>query len=218
MHLASVTLVLFLVLDPFGNIVPVHTVMRKVPPERRTGVLLRETLIALALLLFFLFAGSWVLNLLAVRQDALQISGGILLLLIAIGMVFPGKSVLEDGETAEPFIVPIAVPLLAGPSAIALLLTYSSKHGDEFTALLMALLMAWAGTALVLLAGERIVRLLGNRGTQAMERLMGLLLVLIGVQMLLDGVSHHLGSGKPETPAVPAEIQVEPENPAISEP
>ena len=189
MHLVSVALTLFLVLDPFGNIVPVNTVMRKVPAGRRTRVLVRDNLIALAILLFFLFAGAAVLSLLAVRQDALQISGGFLLLLIAIGMVFPQKSVLHEPDDGEPFIVPISVPFLAGPSVIALLLTYSTKHAGELPWLLLALLLAWAGSMTVLLAGGWLIRLLGDRGTRALERLMGLLLVLIAVQMLLDGIS-----------------------------
>jgi multiple antibiotic resistance protein len=107
MHIASIALTLFLVLDPFGNIVVIHNALSRVPAERRTAVLLRELLIALGILLFFLFAGSFTLALLGIRQDALSISGGILLFLIALGMVFPEKSVIHENGTEEPFIVPI---------------------------------------------------------------------------------------------------------------
>lgn len=188
MHLTSIAFTLFLVLDPFGNIVPIHTLMAKVPEERRTRVLLRELFFALGLLLFFLFAGRATLELLAVRQDALSISGGILLFLIALGMVFPEKSMMQEATADEPFIVPISVPLIAGPSAIALLLMWGMRYPDERGMLLLALMLAWAGSVLVLLLGSKVVSLLGKRGAQALERLMGLLLVLIAVQMFLDGL------------------------------
>jgi multiple antibiotic resistance protein len=189
--IASIALTLFLVLDPFGNLVVIHNVMARVPERRRTAVLFRELVIALALLLFFLVAGKFTLSLLGVRQDALSISGGILLFLIALGMVFPEKAIIHDNTTEEPFIVPIAVPLIAGPSAIALLLLISSRNPGAQWASALAILLAWAGSTAVLLVGPWLLRLFGKRGTQALERLMGLLLILISVQMFLDGIGHH---------------------------
>jgi multiple antibiotic resistance protein len=191
MQIASIALTLFLVLDPFGNLVVINSIMSRVPEQRRTAVLLRELLIALALLLFFLFAGKFTLSLLDVRQDALSISGGILLFLIALGMVFPEKSIIHDNSTDEPFIVPIAVPLIAGPSAIALLLLISSRNPDGQLTSALATILAWAGSTAVLLVSPWLLRLLGKRGTQALERLMGLLLILISVQMFLDGIGLH---------------------------
>jgi multiple antibiotic resistance protein len=191
MQIASIALTLFLVLDPFGNLVVINSIMSRVPEQRRTAVLLRELLIALALLLFFLFAGKFTLSLLDVRQDALSISGGILLFLIALGMVFPEKSIIHDNSTEEPFIVPIAVPLIAGPSAIALLLLISSRNPDGQLTSALATILAWAGSTAVLLVSPWLLRLLGKRGTQALERLMGLLLILISVQMFLDGIGLH---------------------------
>ena len=191
MQIASIALTLFLVLDPFGNLVVINSIMSRVPEQRRTAVLLRELLIALALLLFFLFAGKFTLSLLDVRQDALSISGGILLFLIALGMVFPEKSIIHDNSTEEPFIVPIAVPLIAGPSAIALLLLISSRNPDGQLASALATILAWSGSTAVLLVSPWLLRLLGKRGTQALERLMGLLLILISVQMFLDGIGLH---------------------------
>jgi multiple antibiotic resistance protein len=191
MQIASIALTLFLVLDPFGNLVVINSIMSRVPEQRRTAVLLRELLIALALLLFFLFAGKFTLSLLDVRQDALSISGGILLFLIALGMVFPEKSIIHDNSTEEPFIVPIAVPLIAGPSAIALLLLISSRNPDGQLTSALATILAWSGSTAVLLVSPWLLRLLGKRGTQALERLMGLLLILISVQMFLDGIGLH---------------------------
>jgi multiple antibiotic resistance protein len=138
-----------------------------------------------------LFAGKFTLSLLDVRQDALSISGGILLFLIALGMVFPEKSIIHDNSTEEPFIVPIAVPLIAGPSAIALLLLISSRNPDGQLTSALATILAWAGSTAVLLVSPWLLRLLGKRGTQALERLMGLLLILISVQMFLDGIGLH---------------------------
>lgn len=192
MHIASVALTLFLVLDPFGNLLVIHNMLAKVPPERRHRVLFRELVIALAILLFFLFAGSFTLSLLGVRQDALSISGGILLFLIALGMVFPEKSILHEQGSEEPFIVPIAVPLIAGPSAIALLLLISSRHPEQQLESTLAVLLAWTGSTLVLMASPWLIRLFGKRGTQALERLMGLLLILVAVQMFIDGLHLHL--------------------------
>ena len=189
MHIASIALTLFLVLDPFGNIVVINNAMSRVPAPRRTAVLFRELLIALGILLFFLFAGSFTLSLLGIRQDALSISGGILLFLIALGMVFPEKSVIHENSTEEPFIVPIAVPLIAGPSAIALLLLISSRNPGDQGSSALAILLAWAGTTAVLVVSPWLLRLFGKRGTQALERLMGLMLILIAVQMFLDGIA-----------------------------
>ena len=191
MQIASIALTLFLVLDPFGNLVVINSIMSRVPEQRRTAVLLRELLIALALLLYFLFAGKFTLSLLDVRQDALSISGGILLFLIALGMVFPEKSIIHDNSTEEPFIVPIAVPLIAGPSAIALLLLISSRNPDGQLTSALATILAWSGSTAVLLVSPWLLRLLGKRGTQALERLMGLLLILISEQMFLDGIGLH---------------------------
>lgn len=191
MNLASIALTLFLVLDPFGNLLIVHNAMTRVPAERRRRVLVRELLIALGILLFFLFAGQFTLSLLGVRQDALSISGGILMFLIALGMVFPEKSMIHEHSTEEPFIVPIAVPLIAGPSAIALLLLMSSRYPGERGEVVLALLLAWSGSSAVLMVSPWLLGLLGKRGTQALERLMGLLLILISVQMFLDGIAHH---------------------------
>lgn len=189
MNIASTALTLFLVLDPFGNMVTFHTLLARVPAERRTRVLIRELMIAFAILLFFLFAGPLILSTLGIRPSTLSISGGILLFLIALGMVFPSKSILHDPDTAEPFIVPIAVPMIVGPSAIALLLLLTSNYPNQKSSAAVAVLIAWGASSAILLVSPWFLRLMGSKGTQAMERLMGLMLILIAVQMLLDGLS-----------------------------
>lgn len=190
MNIASTALTLFLVLDPFGNMVTFHTQLSRVPEARRTRVLIRELIIAFVILMFFLFAGSSILSTLGIRPSTLSISGGILLFLIALGMVFPAKSILHDpGSTEEPFIVPLAVPMMVGPSAIALLLLLATKYPGAMVQSALAVSGAWAASAVILLVSPWLLKRLGNKGTQAMERLMGLLLILIAVQMFLDGVS-----------------------------
>lgn len=190
MNIASTALTLFLVLDPFGNMVTFHTQLSRVPEARRTRVLIRELLIAFVILMFFLFAGSSILSTLGIRPSTLSISGGILLFLIALGMVFPAKSILHDpGSTEEPFIVPLAVPMMVGPSAIALLLLLATKYPQSMLQSALAVSAAWAVSAAILLVSPWLLKRLGGKGTQAMERLMGLLLILIAVQMFLDGVS-----------------------------
>jgi multiple antibiotic resistance protein len=198
MDLASTALTLFLVLDPFGNMPVFHSVLSRVPEEKRVRVLVRELLIAFAILLVFLIAGPLILSTLGIRSSTLSISGGILLFLIALGMVFPAKSLLVELDTDEPFIVPLAVPLMAGPSAIALLLLLASKYPDQKASAALAVSIAWAASALVLLVAPWLFRLLGRKGTRAMERLMGLLLILIAVQMFLDGVHN----GEYASPAI----------------
>lgn len=196
MSIASTALTLFLVLDPFGNMVFFHTVLSRLPAEKRRMVLIRELLIAFGVLLFFLLMGGPILSTLGIRPSTLSISGGILLFLIALGMVFPHKSVLQDGDSGEPFIVPLAVPMMAGPSAIALLLLLANKYPGELPRSVAAVSLAWGVSAAILLISSRILKLLGQKGTQAMERLMGLILILISVQMFLDGL-HSAGFPNP---------------------
>jgi len=183
MDIAATAFTLFLVLDPFGNMAMFHTVLSRLPEHRRRKVLLRELLISLFVLLFFLLAGSWILDALGIRPQSLSIAGGIILFLIALGMVFPSKSILHEVEDEEPFIVPLTVPML---------LLIASKHPGQTFAPASALLIAWAASSIVLLLTPWLLGRLGAKGTRALERLMGLLLILIAVQMFLDGLPFDL--------------------------
>jgi len=185
------------VLDPFGNAAIFHSVLSKIPEERRRKVLLRELLFALAILLGFLFLGKHMLAFLGVRPATLSISGGILLFLIALGMVFPTRSMLGETGDEEPFIVPLAVPLMAGPSSIALVLLTSSKYPEAIGSIALAITAAWLVSSAILLLSPALLRLLGTKGTRALERLMGLLLILVAVQMFLDGVTTYSASSAP---------------------
>jgi multiple antibiotic resistance protein len=191
MNILALSVTLFLVIDPFGNAAIFQSVLAKIPEERRRKVLVRELLIALAFLLGFLFLGKHMLGFLGLRPATLSISGGILLFLIALGMVFPTASVLGETADDEPFIVPLAIPLIAGPSAIALILLTSTKYPDAGAAMVLAVCGAWLLSSVILYYAPTLLKLLGHKGTRALERLMGLLLILVAVQMFLDGVTQY---------------------------
>jgi multiple antibiotic resistance protein len=196
-NLLALAVTLFLVLDPFGNAAIFHAVLSKIPEERRRKVLVRELLFALCILLGFLFVGKHLLGFLGVRPATLSISGGILLFLIALGMVFPTHSMLGETGDEEPFIVPLAVPLMAGPSSIAIILLTASKYPAAIGSIALAVSGAWLVSAVILLLSPMVLKLLGTKGTRALERLMGLLLILVAVQMFLDGVSTYSASSAP---------------------
>ena len=197
MTLASATILLFLIMDPFGNMVTFNSLLNTLPPRRRVIVIIRESLIAFAILLLFLYTGHWLLDLLGLQESALSISGGIILFLIALGMVFPRKSVMAsetDQPDGEPLIVPLAIPLIAGPSTIAALLLMASKDPERMSQWLLALTISSLASTIILATSVPLFRFLGRRGSAAIERLMGMLLVMIAVQMFLDGIKSYLSA------------------------
>jgi len=197
MTLVSAAILLFLIMDPFGNMVTFHTLLSGLKQRRQVFVILRESLIAYAILMLFLFTGQQLLAFLGLREATLSISGGILLFLIALGMVFPRKSVLSpepDTDEGEPLVVPLAIPLIAGPSCIAALLLMATKEPDKMTQWVWALTLACAASTIILAASVPLFRFLGRRGSIAIERLMGMLLVMIAVQMFLDGIKVYLAN------------------------
>lgn len=181
---------LFLIMDPLGNIPVFLAVLKEVAPERRRVVLVREILFAYVVLLIFLFFGNYLLRLLHLQQEAVSISGGIVLFLIALRMIFPPEGgMLGETPEGEPFLVPLAIPLIAGPSILAALLLLQRRDSGNVGELLAATTIAWALTGMILLASPFFYRILRQRGLIAMERLMGMLLVMIAVQMLMNGLS-----------------------------
>lgn len=192
MDTLSATLLLITIMDPLGNVATFVSGLRPVPPERRMRVIARELVIALVILVAFLFLGPWVLGLLHLKQEALFISGGIVLFLIALKMIFPPSRREAEETMMEPFIVPLAIPMIAGPSVLATLLVLVSTHPEQIWHWFAALLIAWGVTAAVLLCSPVIARVLKEKGAMAVERLMGMLLVMVAVQMLLNGIEHYL--------------------------
>lgn len=196
MDLIGAAILLFVVMDPLGNIPIFLAVLDKVPAERRYRVLIRELILALILLLLFLFAGRYVLAFLGLSQASIGVAGGIILFLIALKMIFPVPRSSRDeydDDHDEPFLVPLAVPMIAGPSAMAILLLLATGEPGRLGLWTVAVLLAWGATAVILLAAPMLKRLLGQRGLIATERLMGMLLVAIAVQMFLEGVGQFLG-------------------------
>ena len=185
----SSAVILLFVMDPLGNIPPILALLRDLPPRRRRLVILRELVIALAVLLAFLFFGQTILDFLDLQQESVAIAGGIVLLIIALRMIFPNRDgLMGHMPEGEPLIVPLAVPMIAGPSTMATLILMVRSDPDRLGGWLVALLLAWSATAILLLMAPVLYRLLRERGLLAMERLMGMLLVMIAVQMLLNGV------------------------------
>lgn len=188
MTLISAALLLFLVMDPLGNIPLYLTALKNVAPERRTRVILRELFIALFVMVVFLFSGQAFLSALHISEPALTITGGVILFLIALKMIFPQHN-QDKSLQEEPFIVPLAIPYVAGPSALATLLLIMNGEPERWPDWLAALGLAWFVTGVILLCATPLAKALRNRGLIAIERLMGMVLVAIAIQMLLDGIA-----------------------------
>lgn len=184
---------LLLMMDPFGNVPIFLSVLRPVPPLRRRLVILREVLIAYAILFACVLVGDYGLQILGLETESVSIAGAIVLFLIAVRMVFPTHEA-ASGQVPdrEPFIVPLAVPLFAGPSALAALLLLQQQAPGETVSLLLAMTIAWAVSSVILLSSTFFHRVLGDQGLAAAERLTGMVLVMIAVQMFLDGLKAFL--------------------------
>jgi multiple antibiotic resistance protein len=193
MSLLSAAVLLFFVMDPLGNVPLFLSALRQVDPSRYRIVIVRELLIALVIVVGFLFVGRYLLDLLHVSPAALTAGGGIILLLIAIRMIFPTseRSLREDVE-GEPFVVPLAVPYTAGPSMLATELLFMSREPERWPVWLGAVVLAWLASAVILYFAGNLRKLLGERGLTAIERLMGMLLVVVAVEMLMTGTAEYL--------------------------
>ena len=188
----SAVILLLLVLDPLGSLPVFIPIMRGVPPERRTLVALREVAIAFVVLFAFMFLGEGFLRVMRLSERSLEVAGGVILLMVAIRMIFSHEGgVYGTPEGKEPFIFPLAVPLLAGPSAMATVLLLASRQPDRVMAWAGALTCAMAVSGAVLLLCERIRRLLGDSVVSALEKLMGLVLTAIAVEMILAGLKQY---------------------------
>jgi multiple antibiotic resistance protein len=184
----SAAVLLFLVMDPVGNIPVFISLLSGLPRRRARVVLLREMLIALAILIAFLFAGRYVLDVLQISEPALSIAGGVILFLIALKMIFASSQDIFGGmPEGEPLVVPLATPLIAGPSAMATVLLLMARQPGRWPGWLAALVGAWFAAGIVLFLAEWFGRVLGKRGITALQRLMGMILTTVAVQMFLTG-------------------------------
>lgn len=185
----SAAVLLTLVIDPFGNVPLVVSALRCVPAERRARVVFRECLAAYVILLAFMFGGQTFLRWLHLSEASLAIAGGVILFMIALRMVFHHpEGIFGDSPGAEPFLVPLAIPSIAGPSALATVMLMATRQPGQMGAWVLALSLAMVVSTLVLVGAHRLQALLGERAVLAMERLMGLVLTALAIEMLLDGI------------------------------
>jgi MarC family membrane protein len=195
MTIVSASLLLFLVMDPFGNIPFFIAALKNVDPKRHARIIARELLIALAVLVVFLFAGRPILAVLQISEPALTAAGGTVLLLIAVRMVFPSSGTTGREEfSGEPFVVPLAIPYVAGPSALSAVLLIVSREPGRWAEWLAALVLAWFCSGLIISSSKTLARFLGEKVLIAIERLMGMLLVAIAIQMLMMGIARFVAS------------------------
>lgn len=187
----EISVTLFLIFDPLGNAAMCLPMLGAFTPKQQRRIMLRELIIALGIILSFMYLGDNLLGLLNIHHSTLRIAGGIILLIISMKMVFPQGNGSSTDLEKDPFIVPIAVPLLAGPSLLAAVMLYAARsqestHGN--IELLTAIFLSWLVTAIILLCSSSLTKILGHRGLRATERLMGLILIFMAVQMLEDGI------------------------------
>jgi multiple antibiotic resistance protein len=193
-EITAVAVTLFFVMDPLGNIPTFNAILARFETRRRAQIVARELVFALVILLTFLFAGKEIMGFLGLTQPSLSLAGGILLFVIAIRMIFPRGGGNEEEPEQDPFIVPLAMPLVAGPSTIALLLLWSSSQPERIWEWCIALVLAWAATFAILAVSPWLMKVLGARGVRALERLMGMLLILLAIQMFLNGLTEFVRS------------------------
>ena len=189
MTVLAAILLLIIIMDPIGNVPVFLSILKNIPIERRRKIIIRELFIALAVLLFFMFVGRYLLQMLEIEQSSLGIAGGIILFIIAIRMIFPGtKPMFSHNETTEPLIVPLAVPMLAGPSAIAAVILFMAQEPNRWVEWTFVVFIACLISGVILVSSETLGRKLGNRALIAIERLMGIILVMVSVDFILDGI------------------------------
>ncbi|MDE0948570.1 MAG: MarC family protein [Candidatus Thioglobus sp.] len=189
MTILAAILLLIIIMDPIGNVPVFLSILKNIPLERRRIIIIRELLIAFIILLFFMFVGRYVLQMLEIEQSSLGVTGGIILFIIAIRMIFPGtKPLFSHNETTEPLIVPLAVPMLAGPSAIAAVILFMAQEPNRWVEWTFVVFIACLISGVILVSSETLGRKLGNRALIAIERLMGIILVMVSVDFILDGI------------------------------
>jgi multiple antibiotic resistance protein len=189
MTVISTALLLFLVMDALGNVPLFFSALKHVDPVRQNRVVLRELLIALVVLVFFLFLGRYLLQLLQISDAALTVAGGVILFLIALRMVFPSNDKsMEEEVVGEPLIVPLAIPYVAGPSALATVLLLMNREPNRWPEWLLAIFLAWFASSIILYFASKLRQYLGHSGLVAIERLMGMVLITLSVQMMMTGL------------------------------
>lgn len=182
----SLAFAFFLLMDSVGNVPIFIALLKDIPKKRQYHIIVRELLFALAIIITFIFFGEKLLDLLHISSQAIQIAGGIILFIISLRMIFPKHTEVATTKGSEPFLVPMAIPLIAGPAILAAVMIYAKQLESDWF-IVGAVAIAWLATVLVLLFAPKLKQLLGDKGIAACERLMGLILILIATQMFLEG-------------------------------
>ena len=192
MKIISMAFSLFLLMDPIGNVPFFISLLKDIPARRHKKIILRELIIALAVMVVFNFVGDLLLNSIKVQQFTVLISGGIILFLLSLKMIFPSRKDVDvdSSQEKEPFIVPLAIPLVAGPGVLATIMLYSGQEESNVLTI-SAIVLAWIVSTIILLSSAFLKKILGWRGIIACERLMGLLLTMISIQMLFEGITSY---------------------------
>lgn len=192
MTLLSLTLILFLIMDPIGSISPFLKMVKELPPSRQRYVVVREMLIALLVMFFFNLLGEGIFDMLEISETAVRLSSGVILFLFAVKILFPKRvSPRANLPEGEPFIIPLAIPLIAGPSLLATIMLFAHIVPGQ-AMMLTAILIAWFLSLIVLALAPQLHRILGNNGLMACERLMAMILVLLAIQRFMEGVKQFM--------------------------
>ena len=188
MELLTIILALFLIMDPIGNIGSFLLLLKDETPNRQRFIIVREMLIALMVMLFFNFVGEHLFDLLNVSEVAVRLASGMILFLIAIQILFPNTNSLRANLPKDnPFIIPLAIPLIVGPSVIASIMLFAHIEPSQLL-MVEGIGIAWAMALTVLLMGPFLHRYLGDNGLIACERLMGMVLVMLAIQRFMEGI------------------------------
>lgn len=194
MTITSAIFLLVLIMDPFANIPIFLALLKNVPASRRRIIIIRELLIALFVLLLFMFSGQYILQLLQISESSLGVAGGVVLFLISLKMIFSGsEDIFTNTPEGEPLVVPLAIPLIAGPSAIAAVILIMANDPNRWLDWGIALVVAWSLVGLILIFSEKFSRHISHKAFAAIERLMGILLTIIAIDMILDGIKKAFG-------------------------
>lgn len=197
MTLWTIALVLFLIMDPVGNVSSFQKMVTGSTPKRQALIVIREMFIALGFMLLFNWIGEHIFTLLQISETTVRISSGLILFLVAVQILFPKQTgIRESVREGEPFVIPLATPLIAGPSLLATIMLYARMEPSVLV-MLGAILIAWLCAVVILLSSRFLVRVLGINGLMACEKLMGMVLVLLAVQRFFDGISQFLVTFQP---------------------
>ncbi len=193
MSLLAMAFSLFLLMDPVGNVPLFIAILKDIPSGRQLQIIFRELIIALLIMITFHFVGDALLSALQIQPYAILVSGGIILFLLSLKMIFPTGQDFDalSGKDKQPFIVPLAIPLVAGPAVLAAIILYSRQQTETLLTI-TAIILAWAVSTIILLSSAFLHKILGKRGILATERLMGLILTMMSVQMFLQGISQFI--------------------------